>query len=124
MSVFNGNDLFGTNPHSFQIEPQGELVVPNLRLGSASSGSTNLGKLELSILVRGRLISAKESELWDAIDAILGHLTHPPEIGVLEDNIGRTYDDMTFVLFTMGERVDSGCMFSVSFDARFVRFAA
>src|SRR5690349_17593874 len=106
MSTFKGLDLFGSGPHRFALRKQGQLVVPELSLGSAVSGSLYLGPLETCVVVTGRLVAADDAALWALRDAITAQLLDPPAPGTLVDHHGRTFSDMSFITFEPADRTD------------------
>ncbi|MBS0188988.1 MAG: hypothetical protein JSS51_13050 [Planctomycetes bacterium] len=122
MSSFKSLNLFGSGPHRFALEAQGQLVVPKLRLGYQVSGSAWLGLEELTVRVTGRLIAPSESALWSLRDAITAQLLHPPTPGILIDNSGRSYTQMSFIDFEEADRVDRNRVCSMGYSARFRRF--
>ena len=123
-SFFQSTDLFGPGPHRFSLATQGEYILTLARIDPFQSGSSPIGPLELTVIVRGRLVASSESDLWTRRDAIAAKLTHPPQVGDLVDHHGRTFTDMSFVSFTPADRTDRGRVPSLTFEARFTRFAA
>lgn len=126
MSSFKGEDLFGSGPHRFGLERQGQVVVSELSLDTISPNTIPIGARELDVFVRGRLVAEDEAGLWalrDAIVAALDPETVPPVSGVLEDQHGRTWSDMAFIEFSEAGRTDRGRKASLGYEARFRRFA-
>lgn len=95
--------------------------MANSRLNPVSPGNTSIGALERTIVVRGRLVAEDDSGLDTQLAAIAGQISSPPTRGMLVDHWGRGYEDMDFVLFTPGDRVDRGREVSMAFEARFVQ---
>jgi hypothetical protein len=122
MSTFKTLNLFGSGPHRFALETQGQLVIPKLRLGIQLSGSGWLGLEELTIRVTGRLIAASESALWTLRDAITAQLIEPPTAGTLIDNAGHSFTQMSFITFEEADRTDRSRVYSLAYVARFRRF--
>lgn len=122
MSSFKSLPLFSSGPHRFALEPQGQLVIPKLRLGIQLSGSGWLGLEELTIAITGRLIAASESALWTLRDAITAQLIEPPTPGTLIDNTGRSFTQMSFITFEEADRTDRNRVYSLGYVARFRRF--
>jgi hypothetical protein len=123
MSSFNDIDLFGSGPHRFSEAPLGEYVLVNARVDPFQAGSQPIGPLELTIIVRGRLVADSENDLWALRDAIAEQLTHPPQTGALKEGSGRDWEDISFVNFTCADRTDRGRKVSISYTATFTRFA-
>lgn len=122
MSTYKTLNLFGSGPHRFALEYQGQLVVPKLRLGIQLSGSGWLGIEELTVRIAGRLVASSQSALWALRDAIAAQLIEPPTPGTLIDNSGRTFTQMSFISFEEADRTDRGRAFSLAYTARFRRF--
>jgi hypothetical protein len=122
MSSFKGLDVFGSGPHRFHLARQGEDVVPNFVLGTAGSGSTPVGPIELDVIVTGRLVAASESALWTLRDAITAQIADPPVPGTLIDNHARTWTDMSFITYEEADRTDRGRTWSIGYTATFRRF--
>ena len=121
-SSFKGLDLFGSGPHRFAVKKQGQLVVPELSIGGAISGSAYLGPLEPAVIVTGRLVAADEAGLWTLRDAVAAELLDPPDPGMLVDLHGRAWNDMSLVTFEPGDRTDRGRVVSLSYTAVFLDF--
>lgn len=121
-SSFKALNLFGSGPHRFAVKKQGQLVVPELTLGSAIAGSKYLGLLELSVVVTGRLVAATDAALWTLRDAIVAQLLNPPTPGTLIDHHGRTWTDMSFVSFEPEGRTDRGRQVTLAYTATFLDF--
>lgn len=121
-STFNGLALFDSGPHRFAEGPIGELVVSNLSLGSNAAGSVALGPLEPVVIVTGRLVADKESDLWTLRDDISAQLTDPPQVGDLVDHYGHVWTDMAFIRFEPDGRTDRARWVSLRYTARFMRF--
>ena len=124
MSSFNDINLFGSGPHRFSQAPVGEYILTNARVDPFQSGSQPIGPLDLTIIVRGRLIAETDDDLWALQDAIAALLTHPPAVGSLKPNATRSWDGMSFVGFAPADRTDRGRTFSIAYTATFVRFPA
>ncbi|MCC6659577.1 MAG: hypothetical protein IT437_01695 [Phycisphaerales bacterium] len=121
-SSFKGLDLFGSGPHRFALRKQGELVVPELSLGSAISGSLYLGPLETCVVVTGRLVAASDAALWALRDAVTAELLDPPAPGTLIDHHGRTWTDMSFITFEPEGPTDRGRLVTLAYTAVFLDF--
>jgi hypothetical protein len=121
-SSFKGLNLFGSGPHRFAVLAQGQLVVPELRLGNVLSGSRYLGPLEVEVVVTGRLSAASDAALWGLRDAVTAQLLNPPAPGTLIDHHGRTWTDMSFVRFEPGDRTDRGRLVTLEYSATFLDF--
>ena len=122
MSSFKSLNLFGSGPHRFALEFQGQSVVPKIRLGIQQSGSAWLGPEELTVRITGRLIAPTAAALWSLRDAMAAQLIDPPTPGTLIDNTGRTFTQMSFISFEEADRVDRNRAFSLAYTARFRRF--
>lgn len=123
-STFAGLGLFNSGPHRFQEDVRGYLALSNgLVLGAPGiPGTAVTGRLEPTVLVRGRLIASSESGLWTLRDAIAAVFTAAPGTpGLLVDHAGRQWADMTFVRFDPADRVDRGRVWSLRYEAKFVK---
>ena len=122
-SSFDGADLFGSGPHRFAQATIGEYILTRARVDPFQAGSTPIGPLELTIIVRGRLIAPDDDALWVLRDEIASHLTDPPTAGEFTDLAGRTLTDMSFISFTPADRTDRGRACSIGYTAVFTRLA-
>lgn len=121
-SSYNSQDLFGSGPHRFTQAPLGEYVLRNAVIDPFQAGSQAIGPLELTITVRGRLVAADETALWELRDTIALQLNDPPTVAELVEPGGRTWNNMAFVNFTPGDRTDRGRTVSLAYTATFIRF--
>jgi hypothetical protein len=121
-SSFKSLDLFGSGPHRFRVARRGQALSSELFQSPPASGTLYHGAVELSVTVSGRLAAASESGLWLLRDAVTAELLDPPAPGTLVDLHGHSWTDMSFVGFTPAERTDRGRLFSLSYEARFLRF--
>ncbi|MCC6427207.1 MAG: hypothetical protein IT435_10350 [Phycisphaerales bacterium] len=120
-SSFKGKNLFGSGPHRFWRGRQGQMLIPDVELGSYTPKSNPFGLVELEVIVRGRLLAGGESALWELRDDIADELLDPPTAGTLIDLTGRSYADMSFVRFDEAQRTDRGRVYSLAYTARFRR---
>ena len=118
-SSFKGNDLFGSGPHRFAQDRQGQLMLSWISLGTVQPGTVALGLTELDVLVSGRLVAASESALWALRDAIVAEFEESPTEGTLIDLHGHEWEDMTFIDFREGEKTDRGRVVSLTYEAVF-----
>jgi hypothetical protein len=121
-SSFKGLDLFGSGPHRFAVARQGQAITSELFATPPASGSLYLGLAELAVTVAGRLVAASEAALWALRDAITAQLLDPPAPGTLVDLHGRTWSDLSFVSFAPADRTDRGRVWSLAYEARFLKF--
>jgi len=122
-STYAGLGLFNSGPHRFQEDVRGYLALSNgLVLGAPGIPGTILtGRLERTVLVKGRLVASSEAGLWTLRDAIAAVFTPAPGTpGLLIDHAGRQWTDMTFVRFDPADRVDRGRVWSLRYEAKFV----
>jgi hypothetical protein len=123
MSVtFDGNAIFGSGPMRVHEGARGSQILVQSRLSPFDAGTQSIGELELNVLVRGRLAASDDAALWTAINAVHALLTEPPTTATLTDARGRSWSDMSFINFTVTDRIDRGREASVGFEATFVRF--
>ena len=124
MSRYKNIDLFGSGPHRFRVAWYGEVVLANMALGRADSGSTPIGPAELDVIVEGRLIGSTWSELKSRVDAIVSVIDSPPTPGMLVDDRGVNFENMSLIRFEPMGRPDPGRVYSLAFTAVFRRFIA
>ncbi len=122
MSSFDGEDLFGTGPHRFEVGPVGAYVYEHQRLDPTQPGSAHNGGLEAQVVVVGRLVAQTESALRGLESDVEAMLTDPPTAGVLLDGNGRSWSGMSFIRFERTGPVDRGAAISVAYRAVFRRF--
>ncbi|MBL8990302.1 MAG: hypothetical protein JNJ48_01845 [Phycisphaerae bacterium] len=118
---FNRTDLFGPGPQRAALEPFGLLAPARLSIGQTAPGSVVLGPLELTVIVRGRMVTAGDADLADRLQFIADQLTDPPSIGELVLDDGRAFADMAFLRFSPADRTDRARAVSLAFEARFTR---
>lgn len=123
MSSYKGVDLFGSGPHRFWVGRRGHQLVSYLSQGLPAPGSFTVGLVELTVLVRGRLVAGNEADLWSQRDVIAGMLVYPDVPGTLVDTTGRAFTQMTFARYTEGQGVDRGRLWTLSYAAEFRRLA-
>lgn len=122
-SSFKGVNLFGSGPHRFREEPQGQLVVSVMSLGTPTSGSVGLGQLERRVVVKGRLVSTTESGLRSLRDALAAQALSPWSNGTLVDQHGATWSQMWLTKVVWDDRTDRGRARSVGYEAYFQEIA-
>lgn len=118
-SSFKGKDLFGSGPHRFAQDRQGQVMVSWISLGTTQPGTVALGLTELDVIVKGRLMAASESALWALRDAIVAEFEESPTSGTLIDLHGHQWGDMTFIDFREEDRTDRGRVWSMGYEAVF-----
>jgi hypothetical protein len=123
-STYNGQGIFNSGPHRFQVGASGSQLLSNGRLNPVAPGFTAIGALERTVIVRGRLVASSESALNTLLTAVAGQINSPPTRASLVDHHGRTYADMDFVEFTPGDRVDRGRLITMAYEARFVKLTS
>lgn len=121
-SSFKGKSLFNSGSHRFALARQGHLILQDLFFGVTTPGSTPFGLLELDVIVTGRLVASSEVALWALRDAITAELQEVPTSGVLVDEHGRTWNEMIFIRYEEGDRVDRGRVWSIEYVATFRDF--
>lgn len=122
MSSYNGVDLFGSGPHRLVEGRRGQVLLSELGFSPPLPGTSAIGLGEVNVTVIGRLRASTEAGLWALRDAIVAQLTSPPGVATLADGRGRTWTGISLVQFRVGDRVDRGREWSVSYRARFIRF--
>lgn len=122
-SMYDGSPLFASGPHRFEMQRQGQTETPpgtSPTLQTPPSAKWNqLGSVQLSITVRGRLIAASEAALWTLRDAMTGELTSSPSAATLEDGQGRSWPGMWMTGYRETGPVDAGRTWSVGYEAVF-----
>jgi hypothetical protein len=126
--MYNGSPLFASGPHRFEVQRQGQTEVPPGTSPTLQSQPqarwTQLGLVQLSIVVRGRLVAASEADLWTLRDAVSGALTATPSTGTLEDGQGQSWTNMWLVGYVERGPVDVGRAWSIAYEAVFRKVGA
>lgn len=122
-SMYDGSPLFASGPHRFEMQRRGQTeVVPGTSPTMQSQPNpkwVQLGLVQMSIVVRGRLVAGSEEDLWTLRDAITGSLTATASTGTLEDGNGRSWPNMWLVGYRELGPVDAGRQWSVAYEAVF-----
>ncbi len=118
-SSFKSKDLFGSGPHRFAQDRQGQLMISWISMGSLQPGTVALGLTELDVIVTGRLVASSEAGLWTLRDAVVAELQETPTTGTLVDLHGHQWADMSFIDFREGDRTDRGRVWSMAYEAVF-----
>ena len=120
-STFAGKSLFNSGPHRFIIGRIGRLTRGPFSTPLDLPFTTDEETRELFIVQRGRLTSITNASLWTKIDLIQ---TEAEAItsGTLIDHHGRSWTDMTFIRFEPSKWIDRGRMFSLAYEALYIRF--
>ena len=122
MSSIAGQSLFESGPQRFRAPQVGSLFVPPLTVDPFQTTINVVGPIEVRIVQTGRLIGDDDDDLYDQIETIRGH-AEAQLTGVLIDNNGNSWTDMTLLKFTPGERVDRGRVVSVAYKVDYARLA-
>lgn len=122
-SMYNGSPLFASGPHRFEMQRRGQTEIrpgesPTMQ-SQPQPKWTQIGLVQLSITVRGRLVAASEDDLWALRDAVTGALTATPSTGTLEDGNGRSWTNMWLVGYVERGPVDVGRTWSIGYEAVF-----
>ena len=124
-SMYNGSALFDSGPHRFVMQRYGQTeILPGVPATLQSQPNPKwlqLGLVQLSIVVRGRLVADTEAGLWALRDAISGAITATPSTGTLEDGHGQSWPNMWLVRFEEKGPVDVGRQWSIAYEAVFRR---
>lgn len=121
-SMYNGTALFDSGPHRFIVQRQGQTeVTPGEPIGQtqASARWVQLGLVQLSVTVRGRLVAPSEAELWTLRDALSAELTATASPATLDDGNGRSWTGMWLVRYEERGPVDVGRTWSIGYEAVF-----
>lgn len=122
MSTIAGQGLFNSGPHRFRLRPVGTLAVPPLVIDTVQTTTAILDQIEVALEQTGRLIDATPSGLWDQVAAIRS-AAEARLNGVLIDETGRSWPDMTLLRFAMVGQLSRGRVVSVGYEAVYVRLA-
>ncbi|MFI4883246.1 MAG: hypothetical protein ACIAQU_11755 [Phycisphaerales bacterium JB064] len=122
-SMYNGAALFDSGPHQFVMQRYGQTEVapgtsPTLQ-SQPQAKWLQLGLVQLSIAVRGRLVATSEEDLWTLRNAISGAITSTPSTGTLEDGNGQSWPNMWLVRYEEKGPVEVGRTWSISYEAVF-----
>jgi len=121
-SMYNGTALFDSGPHRFFVQRQGQTEIEPAQpvgQGQASARWLQLGLVQLSVTVRGRLVAATEADLWTQRDAMTAELTASASPATLDDGNGRVWTGMWLVRYEEQEPVQVGRTWSVGYEAVF-----
>jgi hypothetical protein len=119
-SSYKGIDLFGSGPHRFRRDVEGQLMVPAFEF-SPMPGWTSLGTVTPVVLVEGRLSAGSAAGLRTLIDAIRAQLLLWPEPGTLVSADGTSWVEMSFGRFEPTGPAAYGRTVSQGYVARFYR---
>lgn len=122
MSTFNAIDLFSSGPHRFIVGPIAEQLLERTRISPTLAGAEPIGRLDESVIVRGRLVAKTAEGLWGLRDQFATLITHPPTAGELIDAVGHSYGEFYLISFSTPEPVAIGANLSLAYEARFTRF--
>lgn len=124
-SMFNGSPLFASGPHRFVMHRRGQTEIepgtsPTMQSQPQALWS-QLGLVQLSVSVRGRLVAASEADLRVLRDAITSALTATSSTGkgTLEDGNGQSWPNMWLVGYEERGPVDAGREWSIGYEAVF-----
>ncbi len=122
-SMYNGSPLFASGPHRFEMQRRGQTEIlpgkPATIQTQPNPKWVQIGLVQLSVTVRGRLVAASEDDLWTLRDTITGALTATSSGGTLEDGSGQSWTDMWLVGYTEKGPVDAGRAWSIGYEAVF-----
>lgn len=122
MSSINGQVLFDSGPHRFVVRSVGTLFFPPLSIDFLQTTTELIGPIELAIRQTGRLIATTDAGLWSLVDAI--KIAGEARVnGLLIDNTGQNWLNMTFLRFRPEDRVDRGRVISLAYRADYIRLA-
>jgi hypothetical protein len=121
-SSYKNLNLFGSGPHRFTMRRLGQLIGSPLGQPDPTQGSAYLGLFEIEVVIAGRLVATSDSALWTIRNTITAQLLNPPVPGTLIDHTGKSYADMSFVRFEVGDRTDRGRVVSIEYTAVFLDF--
>jgi len=122
VSTIAGQGLFNSGPHRFRLRPVGTLAVPPLVIDTVQTTTAILDEIEVALEQTGRLIDSTPQGLWDQVEAIR-QAAESRLNGVLIDETGRSWADMTLLRFEMVGQLSRGRVVSVGYEALYVRLA-
>ncbi len=120
-STIGGQALFNSGPHRFTVGRIGRLTRGPFQTPLDNPFTSNEGVRELLLVQTGRLVAASEAALWTLVDTIKTQVELPRN-GILVDNSGRNWTNMTLFRFDADDRVDRGREFSLGYAALYLRF--
>ena len=120
-STFAGKSLFNSGPHRFIIGRVGRLTRGPFQTPLDLPYTTDEGVRELVVLQRGRLVATTNLSLWSKIDLIQTE-AEAITTGTLIDHHGRSWTDMTLIRFEPSGWIDRGRMFTLAYEAIYLRF--
>lgn len=122
MLLVDSIDLFASAPYTLAFAPRGEQVVMPADLNILTGGSTSLGALEPALTVHGTLSASTAADLWSLYQSILAQITSPPTPVDLVDDLGRTHTGYAFVQLRTPAGMRAGRVWSMPFEALFIKF--
>ena len=120
-STFAGKSLFNSGPHRFAIRRVGRLTRGPFATPLDLPYTTDEGVRELAIFHRGRLVATTNLSLWSKIDLIQTE-AEAITVGTLIDHQGRSWSDMTLIRFEPSAWIDRGRVFTMTYEALYLRF--
>jgi hypothetical protein len=123
VSSIAGQSLFESGPQRFAVRRVGTLFVPPLTVDAFQTTINVVGPIELRVVQTGRLLAPDDDDLFDQIEDIRAQC-EAQLTGVLIDNNGNSWTDMTLLAFTPGEKVDRGRVVSVGYRVDYARLAS
>lgn len=122
-STFNGQGYFNSGPHRFNVGPVGRLLTAPLRGSNFNTATRDDAVHELEIIQAGRLIASTESALWTLFEAARA-VAEGTVTGTLVDHSGKSWPNMRLVSVEPAGPVDRGRVFSLPYQARYLRFGS
>ena len=119
MSSFDGEDLFGSGPHGFEVGGLSLRHVLKEVPGGQGVQLSGLGRQGRSIIQRGALVADDVTAMQVLIDAVevkLDGLAH-----VLVDDLGRSWGDTVMLSFDPKPMVRVGGRVRVSYSIQYMQ---
>ena len=122
-SSFKGLNLFGSGGHRFVNRRMGRRVVSNAAVqgNPVPAGTFESGDWEVWVEIRGRLVAATDTSLWNQRDTILAETEFGVVAGTLIDEHGHQWAGMKFLTYEETGPTQRGRDVSVGYVAVFGR---
>lgn len=118
MSTFDGQDLFGSGPHRFEVPALEVRMQRSAAAGADGVRVSTAGLAGREIAQSGVLTAASAAGLQTQVDAIRGVMDG--RVGTLVDHLGLAHPNVSLVSFRPRGAMEVGRLYSLRYEARYV----